>query len=100
MKTHDPRRFLEPYMPKQCHLIPPWLACLRYCLGQDEMVAAFRQATRNQWSPGITPLDNAIDTATGAGKAFFADFAQWMNDNIWGSVVDEETMREETDGAH
>lgn len=76
--------FLSPYLPAQDYLWPAWFGCLHWAVGDPDVVAAFRADTGEQWTPGRSPLAQMIDTATGADKAFFVAFAQWMNANIWG----------------
>lgn len=67
-------------------MAPAWYGSLRFALGRDDIMAAFREATGNQWKPARTPLDSMIDDATGASLAFIRAFAKWHNENIWGEV--------------
>lgn len=62
-----------------------WLGALRFALGREDILAAFRADTGNQWQPGQTPIDRMIDEATGAGADFFRAFLPWFNENVWGS---------------
>lgn len=68
------------------YMLPAWLGCIRYALGNPEIVAAFRHATGNKWEPGKTPLDRMIDEATGADRAWVEAFVRWVNVNVWGPI--------------
>ncbi len=82
----DPE-ILTPYLPKESYLIPAWISCLRYTMGQPEAVAQFRSATGNVYVPAQPgTLEALIDTATGADIAFLVAFVQWFNTNVWGDV--------------
>lgn len=78
--------FLAPYMPSNPLMAAAWIAHLRYCLGEEKIVTEFRKQTGNQWEPGETSMDRLVDGATGADKAFFIEFAKWVNANLWGEV--------------
>jgi hypothetical protein len=78
--------FLAPYAPKDAYLLPAWLGCFSWALGEPEILAAFRIETGNTWTPGRLPIERMIDDATGADREFFAQFAAWMNATIWGDV--------------
>jgi hypothetical protein len=75
----------EPYYPAEGYLIPAWISCLRWAIGTPEIVATFRAETGQRWTPGRTPLEQMIDTASGADAAFLTAFAAWMNANLWGT---------------
>ena len=59
---------------------------LHDALGEEKIVAAFRNDTGNQWRPGKTGIDRAIDKATGADERFLRGFVTWFNVNVWGSI--------------
>lgn len=80
----DRPRALEPFMQTDYLQAVAWIGGIRYALGNDEMIAAFRKDTGNRWSPGRTPLERMIDEAAGADGAFFLAFAEWFTKNIWG----------------
>jgi hypothetical protein len=63
-----------------------WLGCISYALGDPGVVALFRAETGNQWQPGLTAIDQAIDEATGADRAFFEAFIRWANVHVWGPL--------------
>jgi len=87
--TPSPFADLMPSGP-HAYLIPAWLGCLRWALGNDEIMAAFRAETGNTWTPGRSGLEVAIDRATGAEATFFRAFAKWVNENLWGDPDGEE----------
>jgi hypothetical protein len=64
----------------------PWVSCLRWALGNADVMANYRAATGDEWTPGRFPIERIIDSATGRDGAFIVDFARWMNANIWGEV--------------
>lgn len=63
-----------------------WLDCLRWAIGEPEIVAKFRAETGTTWTPGKTPLDRMIDDAGGAERGFVEAFVKWFNVNVWGPV--------------
>ena len=68
------------------YMQPAWLGALDFALSQDGIVAAFREDTGNQWHPGKTGIDRAIDKATGAEEQFLREFVEWFNVNVWGPM--------------
>lgn len=70
------------------YMWPAWEGCLRWALGKDEILNAFRAETGNQWHPGRTPIDRMIDKATGVDREFMVAFVAWFNENVWGDVSD------------
>lgn len=81
---------LSEYMPEEEYLHPAWCGCLHWALGTEEIVDRFREDTGNLWKPGETVIERMIDESTGADKEFICAFAQWMNENIWGSIESDE----------
>lgn len=70
------------------YMRPAWLGALHFALGQEEIVAAFRGDTGNQWRPGTTGIDRLIDKATGVDERFLREFVSWFNANVWGPIDD------------
>lgn len=68
------------------YMCPAWLGCIRFALGDESVVRAFREETRNFWEPATTPMDRLVDEATGADWAFLVEFIQWVNVAVWGSL--------------
>ena len=68
------------------YMVPAWLNCIEYSLGNDAIMAEYREQTGEQWTPGRTPLDRMIDEATGRDVQFLRDFITWFNVNVWGSL--------------
>jgi hypothetical protein len=75
---------LDDLMPHNPIMAAAWAGSVRYALGRDDVMNAFRAETGNQWKPGRPPLDRLIDDATGAGLEFIRAFAKWHNEHIWG----------------
>lgn len=75
------------------YMMPAWLGCLSWALGNPEILAAFRAETGRKWTPGMTPLDRMIDESTGVDREFIEAFVVWVNENIWGDPT--ETPSEE-----
>lgn len=68
------------------YMLSAWASCMTWALGHEEIMAAFRADTGNQWQPGRSPLDKMIDNATGAKEKFITDFVNWANINVWGKI--------------
>lgn len=68
------------------HMLPAWLGCLSWALGEPTIVEAFRAETGHRWRPGTSGIERMIDTATGADAGFIEAFIHWMNINIWGPI--------------
>ena len=68
------------------YMVPAWLGCIDFAIGQPEIVAAFRRDTGNNWSPGKTGIDRMIDEATGADRRFIREFIRWANVHVWGPI--------------
>ena len=68
------------------YMADAWSSAMHWAAGNADIVQAFRRDTGNAWTPGTTPLDAMIDTATGADQVFAEAFIQWANVNIWGPI--------------
>lgn len=79
---------LADLMPEDPVMAAAWLGSLRFALGRPDFVAAFRAETGNTYMPGATPLESAIDDASGATLGFLRAFAGWHNANVWGEDED------------
>lgn len=66
------------------YMTPAWLGCISWAIGDESVVAAFRQDTGLQWRPGRNGIDRMIDQATGAEQEFVRAFVLWVNVNVWG----------------
>lgn len=60
--------------------------CVRWAVGEPEIVEQFRRDTGFNWRPGATPIDRAIDDATGVQMDFIQKFISWFNVNVWGPI--------------
>jgi hypothetical protein len=77
-------RNFDDLMPEDPLMAIAWADSLRFALGRDDILAAFRAETGIRWEPGKTGLDRLIDEATDADYRFIRAFAAWHNKNIWG----------------
>ena len=78
----------HPLMPPDTpdYMLPAWYGCIHWAIGKAEIVDAFRKETGNQWLPGKTPLEKAIDAACRADDSFITAFILWANENVWGKL--------------
>lgn len=75
---------LDKYIPENPIMAGAWLGSVRYALGREDVMAAFRSDTGFHWTPGKSVLDRMVDDATGVPVAFLQAFAKWHNEHIWG----------------
>lgn len=68
------------------YMFQAWFDCLHWALGEEGCVEAFRRDTGIGWRPGRSPIERAIDQATGAERHFFEAFIPWFNVNVWGPI--------------
>ena len=78
-----PADMFAPFYPARDYMIPAWLSCLYWAVGDADMMDAYRTATGDNWRPS-GGLNAMVDAATGADRAFFLRFAGWFNTNVWG----------------
>lgn len=71
------------------YMAPAWASCLYWAIGDPAVLADFRAAIGNKWTPPATGIDRMIDEATGADRAFIEAFVAWFNDHVWGPIEDE-----------
>lgn len=81
---------LDEFMPDDRLMAIAWIGALRYALGNEEMIAAFRAETGNNWTPAKTGFGQVVDAATGAEADFLRQFAVWFNENVWGDPEEKE----------
>ena len=79
---------LDDLAPRDPLMRLAWADCLRWAVSDPDVLAAFRAATGNQWTPGASPLDRMIDEASGAEAAFVRAFVVWHNETIWGDETE------------
>ena len=79
---------IEDLMPADTprHMLPAWLGCISWALGETDCVEAFRHDTGIQWKPASSPLERMIDEATNAERHFIEAFIRWANVNVWGPL--------------
>lgn len=67
-------------------MIPPWAGCIRWALGDANILSQFRAETGNTYTPLRTPIDQMVDEARGVEGLFLEAFVRWFNSNLWGEV--------------
>ena len=72
------------------YMAPAWIGLIEWAIGEKEIVACYRKETGDTWEPGQTPLEQKIDAACGADRAFMKRFILWVNENLWGKIDNEE----------
>jgi len=65
-------------------MTPAWVDCLRWSIGEPEILAEFRVDTGCDFTPRLTSIDWMIDEATGRERAFIKQYVAWFNENVWG----------------
>ena len=68
------------------YMTPAWLGCISWAIGNEDLIAAFREDTGITWKPGHTPIDRMIDEATKCDEHFAEAFVRWVNVNVWGPI--------------
>lgn len=66
------------------YMTQAWLDFIHWAIGTPEIIDQFRRDSGNYWQPAKTPIEQMIDDATGADRAFCIEFVKWLNVNIWG----------------
>lgn len=88
MRQNEPFDLLELYpADSPDYMVAAWLGCIRWALGEEDVMAQFRRETGTQWTPGRSGLERMIDKVTGADEQFFRQFVAWVNVNLWGEVT-------------
>jgi len=79
---------IEALMPADTpgYMLPAWLGCIHWAIGEADVMRAFEAETGLRYSPAKTPLDRAIDQATGYSEDFLRQFIEWANVNVWGPM--------------
>jgi hypothetical protein len=54
------------HLPDDLIMTPAWVDCLRWSIGESEILAEFRADTGCDFIPRLTSIDWMIDEATGA----------------------------------
>ena len=72
------------HLPDDPIMMPAWTDCLRWSIGEPEILAEFRADTACDFTPRLTSIDWMIDGATGRERAFVEQYVAWFNENVWG----------------
>lgn len=70
------------------YMAPAFYGCVHWALGNDEVMAAYRLETGDQWTPGTKPIDRMIDRAVGVDFDFMQSFVNWCERTIFGTPAD------------
>jgi len=62
-----------------------FVGCVRWALGEPEIMARYREESRDNFEIGVTGLERMVDAATGADLAFFQRFSDWVEVNLFGT---------------
>lgn len=73
-------------------MLPAYLGCLHWALGEDEVLARYRADTGDNFEPATNPIDKAIDRAMGRELQFLQDFSDWLERNYFGTPDDLEEV--------
>ena len=66
------------------YMMPAWLGCLQWAIGEPGIIAAFEKDTGLHYSAPRCPIDAMIDEATGLPEKIVTAFIPWFNENVWG----------------
>ena len=70
-------------------MVPAWLGCLSWAIGSDDVRTRFTQETGERLVSN-SPIEQMIDKATGYQDHVITQFVLWVNENIWGTMDEEE----------
>jgi hypothetical protein len=62
------------HLPDDLIMTPAWVDCLRWSIGEPEILAGFRADTGCNFTPRLTSIDRMIDEATGRKRAFVEQY--------------------------
>jgi hypothetical protein len=63
-----------------------WHGFLMFAASEKDLIKAFEDDTGLSWpfNADISPIDHAIDKATGYDVVVIDKFVDWLNENYWG----------------
>ena len=67
------------------YMYPAFIGCVRWALGEPEIMDAYRRETGDNWMPPAILIDKLIDEAAGADFAFCQRFSDWVEENVFGT---------------
>ncbi len=76
-------------------MLPDFMGCLHWALGDEKTLSAYRKATGDKWTPPKNPAEKMIDQATGADTAFLQRFSYWVEENLFGRPEDSDAEEED-----
>ena len=70
------------HLPDDLIMTPAWGDCLRWAVGEPEILAEFRADTGCDFTPRLTSIDRMIDEETGRERAFVEYYVARFNENV------------------
>lgn len=88
LRSHPFRRhrLMPAHVPDELALF--WWWSMDWALAEPVIRAKFSIETGNYWEPGLTAVERAIDRETGAERAFVEEFVGWVNEKVWGPMLE------------
>ena len=77
--------------PKQDHMVPPWIGCVRWALTTEDFRKAFTRDTGRAMNLSHT------EVLTDRDFKLLMEFTQWVNRNLWGEIDGHASDGEEDD---
>ena len=68
------------------YMMPAWLGCMHWAIGEDNIRAAFEAETGHRYTAPKNGLERMIDESTGHASAYVEAFIRWANENVWGPL--------------
>lgn len=62
-----------------------FIGCVRWALSEEKIIEQYRSETGDRFIPAASGFSRMIDQATGADRAFFQRFSDWVAENIYGT---------------
>ena len=68
------------------YLAPAWVSFVLWASAQPEMLDQFERETGMRYKAPESPLEAAVDEATGYGEEIAKRFILWLNVKHWGPI--------------
>lgn len=75
---------IEKHAPNDFPMRIAWVSCLRWAIGEPEILDAFTADTGITYSAPKNAIEKMIDEASGHGEKVIESFIEWFNVNVWG----------------
>jgi len=77
---------LSDYMPQDPLMAQAWADCLRWAIGEPDVLARFTAETGKSIDPNRTPIERLVATQSGEDRAVFESFVLWFGPAVWGDL--------------